>query len=109
MSKYKEGDVIVVMVDGVAYPTHIIDGVQRFIRNKAIRRAVDLLEYGLNTLMLEACEGKIPKIDFMEFHMLMGYSVCGFAEIFPSYDDERFGPVEIINPVWESDDEPSED
>lgn len=103
-----------VTVDGKSYPTVMVDGVQRFVENKAVSWFMwqasllnpndpDPIRRGrldphskanLNTLALEMHRGwSFTKRDYMEFLMMTGYSVCGFADAVPS--------AEIKNPMWE--------
>lgn len=101
-----------VNVDGKDYPTELVDGIQRFKENKAlwwfVERASfanpdhpDPIERGrlnpnsranLNTLKIAYLEGKFSQRDYMEFLMMTGYSVCGFADAVPE--------AKISNPLW---------
>lgn len=99
-----EGDIIIVNVDGIDYETHIIDRVQRFIEKPnhwmLIQQPKIWLcgEYvdDLNTLAIKYRNKPEFRRDYMEMHMSIGYSVCGFCDIFPQ--------ARIINPLWEDDD-----
>jgi hypothetical protein len=105
-----------VTVDGKVYPTEIVDGVQRFVENKAVSWFVDQATWlnpdepdpikrgtidpkskaNLNTLALAYhLQTKFTKREYMEFLMMLGYSVCGFADAVPK--------AEISNPLWRED------
>lgn len=94
--KYNTDDIITIKVDNHLYGT-IIDnnGIQRFIANDVL---VYLLSNSptaiLNDIALEYQYGKITKQSYQEFHMLIGYSVCGFQDLWPD--------VNIENPMWDS-------
>lgn len=93
--KFITGDTITIKVDNRLYNT-IIDanGIQRFIANDAL---VYLLNNSpaaiLNDIALEYQYGNITKQAYQEFHMLTGYSLCGFQDLWPD--------VNIENPMWE--------
>lgn len=77
---------------------NIIDdkGVRRFPANSLYRHLVNIKQVDLNRLCLDYQKGKFTKEEYMDFYRGIGYSVCGFAEIFG--DD-----VDIENPVWGKD------
>lgn len=78
------------------YDTYIDkNGVQRFIKNKVVCYLVDEGIIDLNKLRMDFHDKKFPTIDYLEFHMLMGYSICGFSELSPFYG------YQIKNPLWE--------
>jgi hypothetical protein len=91
MSKRK---IYPVKVSGIEYPTVIIDGVQRFIEDPLIvalhlAKMIDLNEIAV----LFQTKRPWSKRRYMEFKMSLGYSVCGFAELFPY--------AKIDNPLWD--------
>jgi hypothetical protein len=76
-----------VEVSGKRYPTIIDDhGVQRFRTNKAVKFAIDAID--MNVLWMS----NPPKNHLREMYRMIGYSVCGYAEIFPGDS--------ISNPMW---------
>ncbi len=94
----KPGDIIVVKVGGKEYETIIDDnGVQRFRENTALRALVnasrDAGGVSLNELAVMYARGGITQRDYAEFNMMLGYSVCGFADLSP-FEDMR-----IENPL----------
>ncbi len=99
MSKYKPKDEIIVKVGEKEYST-IIDerGVQRFKKNSCLEFLQEKGFIDLNNLAIAFCEGSFDQRDYLEFNMMLGYSVCGIAEF------ECFEDMEIENPVWENDD-----
>lgn len=106
-------EIIIVKVDGREFETYIDEhGVQRFLENAAIRRYVDFANegppdfkikegaYTLNDLWIdwhESSREDFPIEDMMVFYTMMGYSVSGFADVFPD--------AYIENPRWEDNDE----
>ena len=97
--KAKPGDIIMVKINGKEYTTVIdSDGVQRFKANSIVRHIVDRY-VDLNDLWLDFNHSKNMIIeDMMLFYADMGYSVCGFLDIFNS---EKVPNLEINNPLWE--------
>lgn len=86
------------------YDTYIDkNGVQRFIENKVVRYLVDEGIIDLNKLRMDFHDKKFPTIDYLEFYMLMGYSVCGFSELSVCGFSELspFYGYQIKNPLWE--------
>jgi hypothetical protein len=76
-----------VMVSGKSFPTVIDEqGVQRFKMNAAVRWCVD--HVSLNALWIAG----LPKNDVRALYRMMGYSVCGYADVFPG--------DKIENPTW---------
>lgn len=68
-----------VLINGVRYATVIIDGVQRFPTNRAVRWLINKYE-PLNELW--RTYGPVDD-DLRELYRLIGYSVCGYGDIFP--------------------------
>ncbi len=99
------GDQIIILVNGYPVDT-IIDqhGVQRFIENGVIAWLLESGPLDLNAMRLAYYEDKFSLNDYMEFYMGIGYSVCGFLEVFgegSGIADHCGAPVDILNPVWE--------
>jgi hypothetical protein len=63
-----------------AHPLEVKDGVLRFVSNRAVRYAVDRID--LNDMAKEANRNEWPLEDLMTFYRMMGYSLCGFLDIF---------------------------
>lgn len=60
------------------YPLQVLHGVLRFKGNRAVRFA----SFDLNAMWLEAQRNEWPVEEMMEFYRMLGYSLCGFSEIF---------------------------
>ena len=103
------GDIVTILVNGVAIETEIDDhGTQRFKQNDVIRFLVDSGKIDLNQLYIAVLTEKLDDWAYFEFYMALGYSVCGFYEVFgpsSSWEDNGREPVEILNPVWETEEE----
>lgn len=99
MSKFKPGDKIKVKIGKKSYKTHIDEhGVQRFKANSLIRWLVDSKRIDLNDIALHFATSKnapFTKRDYAEFNMMLGYSVCGFADL------SFFNIYNIENPCWD--------
>lgn len=95
---YRRGSRIMIKVGGREYLT-VIDpsGVQRFVENHVVSFLLDCAGVGMdmNKLRLLYNEKKFELREYAEFHMAIGYSVCGFAELSP------FFGLKIENPVWD--------
>ena len=92
--KIKMDKNIEVIIDGKKFPTILDDqGVQRFPVNGLYRHLVDSKQVDLNRLSIDFQKGLFSREDYMEFYRGIGYSVCGFLEIFED--------AEIQNPLWE--------
>ncbi len=64
------------------YPIELdASGVLRFKRNRAVVYAVD--HCNLNDLWIEAQRNDWAESDLKALYRMMGYSLCGFLEIFP--------------------------
>ena len=98
----QQKNTIIVTVNGRKYIT-IIDenNVQRFPTNALIRHLVSSKQVDTNTLCVDFQKGKFTLEEYQEFYMGMGYSVCGFDEIFGlnSFLTEEDKAV-IENPLW---------
>lgn len=96
MEKCMNDDEIIVRVGGKEYQTFIDDkGVQRFKANSVLDYLSNFGIIDLNAICLDYHEGKFSKIDYAEFNMMLGYSVCGFCDL------NEFEDMEIYNPLWE--------
>ena len=72
---------------GHAYPStaHVvetIDGVERFRRNRIIHDLVDAMR-PLNTIAHRVTMGHYTREEQAELYRLLGYSLDGFADVFP--------------------------
>ena len=63
------------------------DGVIRFAENIAVRYAVD--HCNLNDMWMEGIRNEWPIQDVMRLYRQMGYSLCGFMEVFTEERLER--------------------
>jgi hypothetical protein len=102
------GDRICILVDGSPAETEIDPhGVQRFVQNDAVDWLIRSGQIDLNQLWMDFYTNSdcaITRESMIEFYMSIGYSVCGFDEVFgpsSSFHDNGNEPVEILNPVWE--------
>lgn len=92
MSKRK---IIMIKVADKEYPTIMVKKVQRFIQDPLLRGLVDINIINLNDLPILFKKYKICSWRrYAEFHMSLGYSVDGFADLFPY--------AKIENPLWEN-------
>ena len=91
----------VIIVDGYKFQT-IIDkeGVQRFPQNRIVRALLDTGKLDLNDIWAMADAGSFSRKELMTFYMDLGYSICGFADV--------FAKAEIINPLWADEDDGDE-
>lgn len=73
-------------INGVKYPTVVVDGVQRFRENRIIRDLVDAGREGrrldLNEIAIRTDKDRYSRHEQQELYRLIGYSICGFAEVF---------------------------
>lgn len=97
------GEIIKVKINGKEYDTVIdTDNVQRFPVNKLVRHLVDTKQVDLNSLCIDYQKGKFTLDEYREFYMGMGYSVCGFDEIFGCNGNlEEEEQAQIENPLWD--------
>lgn len=88
---------IVVTVDGEKYDTFMDErGVQRFVPNGFVCSMFDDGHLGLNEISIAYQGAPWPEHGYQEFHMALGYSVCGFSGLWPTAD--------IENPLWHAGD-----
>lgn len=96
--KAEPGDKITIRVSGKKHET-ILDehGVQRFRINRIIADLLDVATEGgkldLNEIHRRVWQGLYTQEERRELYRLIGYSVCGYAEIFETDT--------IRNPLWE--------
>lgn len=64
-----------------SYPLEWDGKVLRFKANRAVKFAVD--QINLNDLWREAQRNDWPPEELKIFYRMMGYSLCGFMEVFP--------------------------
>lgn len=110
---------VMVKVNDKEYPTQSYNGVQRFIPNRIVEYVVnqtsqaffddkDTLEADLNSIKIKVLRGDLPLQDYIEYLILLGYSVSGFCDAVYStieLNDHIFlGETEdwfvIENPLW---------
>lgn len=109
------GDVIMVKVNGIEYPTMIYGTVQRFVPNEAVYAFVSNNiesprsgEYTLNELAMDMLKQRVSLEDYISFYTMFGYSVEGFCDalestiglnyhIFPGDVEDYF---KVENPLW---------
>lgn len=99
----KEGEIIKIKVNGLSYDTVVANNVQRFPVNQLIRHLVDTKQVDLNNLCIDYQKGKFTLEEYQQFYMGMGYSVCGFEEIFGVNSGflAKKDKAEIENPLWD--------
>lgn len=112
---YSEGDRITVKVNGRAYETHFVDGVQRFVGNPIVAAFVDASSDSYNqwcrktnpaTRNWDEAPFTLNNVDYtpggqytldelIEFSTLHQYSVAGLCDL------SFMTGVEVLNPLWE--------
>ena len=90
------------VVDGIVYPTFLGHGdVRRFHK----RPIIDYLFRNSKNMNMDALwglyeSGMFEKHDFMQFYMDIGYSVCGFIEVWGDHaeihEENTFSEEQII-------------
>ena len=105
--EYEPGDLIAILVDGSPIETVIDElGTQRFLRNSVIDWLFKSGQLDLNRLWVDfyvTPECEITRQGLIELYQALGYSVCGFQEVWgfgSSYHSNTGDYVEILNPVW---------
>lgn len=89
--KYQPGDRVKIKINGEEIETRIDDrGTQRLPCDNQLARLMEG-QYNFLTVMVQL--GYISKKAKRKIYQNVGYSVCGYAEIFPK--------DEIENPVWD--------
>lgn len=69
-----------------SYPLEWDGNVIRFKANRAVKYAVDHIN--LNDLFKEARRNDWPEEELKMFYRMMGYSLCGFMDVFPAKEKE---------------------
>lgn len=87
----------VVKISGKPYKTVIDEkGVQRFPENRIVSALLDAASSGrkmdMNDIARMTAMGEFTVKERRELYRLIGYSVCGYSEIFPGDT--------IVNPLW---------
>ena len=94
--KYRKGTKILIKINGKPIETKIDEnGYQRLPRNHAIDWLCMYSPKGpmMNELWKFHAAGGCTKQEMREIYQNIGYSVCGYSEMFPN--------DKIENPVWE--------
>lgn len=94
----KQKEIIKVKIGGVEYDTFIDEnGVQRFPKNDVVNHLFESGQLDLNKLILDYKQsGEISQRDYLEFNMMLGYSVHGIWEL------SSFKDLEFENPLWDN-------
>jgi hypothetical protein len=69
-------------------PTEFVEGVKRFKKNKIVSYLLDTGNTDLNKLWVMQQNGKFSMEDMEQLYQLIGYSVCGFEDVFSREEDE---------------------
>lgn len=112
---FEPGDEFTILVDGAPVETYIDEyGTQRFRQNGVIDWLFRSGQVSLNQLWMDYytnSEADFSREALIEFYMALGYSICGFDEIFgpgSSFESNGGDPAEIINPLWLDKEDPEE-
>lgn len=93
----KKNKIVKVKINGKEFNTIIdSDKVQRFPTDSLIRHLVDTKQVDLNGLSIDYQKGKFTLEEYQAFYMGMGYSLCGFEEVFGQGNIK----LKIKNPLW---------
>jgi hypothetical protein len=107
--KLNPGDRINILLNGDPIITEIDkDGVQRFVANEVVDWLFSTGQISMHDMCLAFHKGQFDLYSYQEFYMSLGYSVCGFMEFFgpgSGIADHTGEPAEILNPVWEKEEE----
>lgn len=103
-------DIVMVKLNGKDYPTHMVDGVQRFVENPIVNRLMDKIGdaynklgyrqfealglYGLNEIGTDFHRGLYTVEDMLDFYTQTDYSVSGMLDL------SCFRGVTVENPLW---------
>jgi len=84
-----------IKINGKEIQTYLVDDVQRLPNNRIIRHMFDVLEnrFDFNLMSTMVNRGIFSTEEVRQIYQNIGYSVCGYGEI--------FGEDEIENPLWE--------
>lgn len=106
MKKLRAGSKVTIKINGKEIET-VIDkgGVQRLPSNRIFRYLIcdggsykksdgfNLAKFDLNALWIDMHNKKYTKVEVRQLYQNIGYSVCGYAEVFPR--------DKIENPLWD--------
>jgi len=85
---------IIVRINGKSIETTVDKrGVQVLPNHRVIRALMENARVDLGKLMELVTQGCIPENDIRFIYQNIGYSVCGYADMFPG--------DEIENPLWD--------
>jgi len=85
-----------IKINGKPIETKMVDGVQRLPCNSVIRYMLDTHpDFDMNRMAYKQGHGDFSEDEVRMIYQNIGYSVCGYSDIFP--DDE------IENPLWGDD------
>ena len=85
-----------IKINGVEIQTYLVDDIQRLPENRIIRHMLDSLQnkgFDFNLMATMTQRGMFTTEEVRQIYQNIGYSVCGYGEIFPEDD--------IENPLWE--------
>lgn len=74
------------------HPVVVVNRVIRFKENKIIKYLCDVNKLDLNELAVQYANKMIPLEDYMQIYRMLGYSLCGFVEVFGHKWDEIHHP-----------------
>lgn len=84
-------------INGKKHKTVTMDGVQRFKENRIVsafqEAASNGMKFDMNLLWIMYQRGAFTRAEMMQFYRLIGYSVCGFEEVFG-------GMVDVDSSTW---------
>jgi len=90
----KPGDEIIIEINGKSIITTIDkNGTQRLPEDDLLRELIDSELLSLNKLATYVCAGRFPEDLKRKIYQNIGYSVCGYSEVFTN--------DEISNPLWD--------
>lgn len=94
---------ITILVNGEPKATYLDEhGVQRFVPGGVIVFLFENNQIDMNRLFLAFMADEFTLEDYQEFYQDLGFSVCGFEEVFgegSGVADETGEPVVILNPL----------
>lgn len=93
--KKRKQKIIKVKIGRFQYDT-VIDkqGTQRFVENSVIVHLFNTGVLDLNKLGQDYLAKKFSKKDYLELHVMLGYSISGFCDLSTFFD------VKLNNPLW---------
>lgn len=98
-----------VTVNGIVYPTELVDDVQRFRTNSVVALILKKHDSILHELSTAVDSGEFALSDWIAFNTMYGYSIDGFCDLVESMiqmNEDLFpGALEdyftIVNPLWQ--------